>query len=116
MERIKLLLMFGGTFILVGIILRLMDVSGVLPIIMFLTGGLLKAMYMVIGVRSGRFRIGSEIVLLIVGVVLVLAGVFIKTSAEYAHMYAWLLISGIVLKTTFIVLFFRKQRKQVVQE
>ncbi|MCU4176377.1 hypothetical protein [Carboxylicivirga sp. N1Y90] len=114
MGRVKSLLIVGGVFILTAIILRISGVSGILPVVLFSLGGLLKAIYLIIGIRSGRFKIGAEIVLLPIGVSLVLTGVFVKGSPELKHMYGWLIASGVLLKSTFLFLFFRRQRKQVI--
>lgn len=112
MDKTKLLLMIGGTLILVGIILRIVGVVGMWPVLFFATGGLLKAVYLGLGVMSGRFVLGVEIILLPIGVALVLVGVFLKNNPYMIHLYGWFIASGVLLKSSFLFLFFRRQRKK----
>lgn len=113
MQKTKLLLPVGGVLILVAIVLRISGVVGTWPIVCFASGGLLKAIYLILGVRSGKFVIGKEIVLLPIGIVLVICGVFFKRDPLLAEYYIWLIVSGVSLKTTFLLLFFRRQRRRV---
>lgn len=111
-------MMVGGTFIAAAIVLRISGVSGLWPILLFSLGGVLKLIYLALGVRQGRFVIGPEVLLLPIGVSLVITGVFFKNQPQLLHMYGWFIGGGVALKTTFVFLFFRRQRRlklEVVQ-
>ena len=111
MGKSKYLMMVGGTFIATAIILRITDVSGFWSILLFSLGGILKLIYLIIGVRQGRFKIGLEVILVPIGVSLVITGVFFKNLPQFLHLYGWFISSGVLLKTTFVYLFVRRQRK-----
>ncbi len=113
MDKSKVLLIVGGVLILIAIIFRIIGLEGFWPILFFSLGGLLKTVYLTLGVRSGKFVLGREIVLLPIGVALVLLGVFMKNSPGLVHLYGWLIASGVLMKSSFLFLFFRRQKKHV---
>jgi len=108
-------MMVGGAVIATAIVLRISGISGFWPVLLFSLGGVLKLIYLAVGVRQGRLVIGPEIVLLPIGVVLVITGVFFKNQPQLIHMYGWFIAGGVVLKTTFVFLFFRRQRRLKLQ-
>jgi len=113
MKKIKLLIMSGGTLILLGIILKIIGVTAPWPAICFGVGGTLKILYMVIGYRTGQVKVGAEIALLILGLSLIFLAVYFRRTIELAYLYVWFLTVGIVIKTLFIVLFVRRQKRVV---
>ncbi len=111
MGKSKYLMMVGGLLLATAIVLRISGVYGFWPILLFSLGGLLKLTYLIIGVRRGRFKIGAEVILVPIGVSLVITGVFFKNSPSLVHMYGWFIATGVLFKSTFVFLFFRRQRK-----
>jgi len=114
MKKIKLLIMSGGTLILLGIILKVLGVVGPWPAICFSVGGALKILYMVIGARTGQVKIGSEIILLVLGLAFIFLAIYFRRTIELAYLYIWFLSIGIIVKAIFIVLFVKRQKKVVV--
>jgi len=115
MGKSKYLMMVGGILIATAIVLRISGVSWFWPVILFSLGGVLKLIYLSIGVRQGRFVIGTEVLLLPIGVSLVITGVFFKNQPQLIHMYGWFIAGGVTLKTTFVFLFFRRQRRMKLE-
>ena len=111
MKKIKLLIMSGGTLILLGIILKIFGVESPWPAICFGVGGTLKLLYMVLGVKTGQVKIGAEIALLIIGLAFIFMAVYFKKSADLAYLYVWFLTTGVMVKTLFVVLFIRRQKR-----
>ncbi|MBK3517539.1 hypothetical protein [Carboxylicivirga marina] len=111
MDKIKYLIMVGGTLILLGIIFKVVGLEGPWAAISFGVGGTLKILYMILGVRSGLVKVGSEIALLIIGLALIFVAVYLRKTEQLLHMYAWLLTGGVVIKTLFVILFIRKQKR-----
>ncbi len=103
--------MFGGTLILLGIVLKMIGVATPWPAICFSVGGTLKILYMVIGVKTGQVKVGSEIALLLLGLILIFLAVYFRQTIELAYLYVWFLTIGIVVKTLFVVLFIKRQKR-----
>ncbi len=111
MRNTKPLVVIGGILIVIGIVLKAFKVDGIIPILCFAFGGGLKSMYLYLGVKSGRFVIGRELVLLIVGVLLVIGAVVVRKLPEILMFSSvWLLVTGLLLKALFIVLFVKRQK------
>ncbi len=111
MEKIKYLIMAGGTLILLGIILKIFGVEGPWAALSFGTGGTMKLLYLVLGVRSGLVKLGSEMALLIVGLIFIFTAIYFRKTEQMLHLYAWFLSAGIIIKTLFVILFVRKQKR-----
>lgn len=111
MDKIKYLIMAGGTLILLGIIFKIFGVEGPWAAICFGVGGTMKILYLVLGVRSGQVKLGSEMLLLALGLVLIFTAVYLRKTEQLMHLYAWFLSTGIIIKTLFVVLFIRKQKR-----
>ncbi len=103
--------MIGGTLILIGILLKVLSVTGPWAALCFSVGGTMKILYLILGVRSGLVKVGSEIVLLILGLALIFAAVYFRKTDQYMSLYVWFLSLGIIIKTLFVVLFIRKQKR-----
>ncbi len=103
--------MAGGALILAGIFLKITGVTGPWAAIAFGVGGTLKLLYMILGVRSGLVKLGPELILLVVGLSMIFAAVYFRKAEVYLALYGWFLAFGIVLKTLFVLLFIRRQKK-----
>lgn len=119
MEKIKYLIMIGGTLILIGIVLKIFQVAGPWATICFSVGGTLKLLYLIIGAKTGLVKIGNEIALLVIGLTFIFLAVYFKRSDDFAHLYGLFLVLGLSLKTLFVVLFVRRQkayRKKLISD
>ncbi len=106
----KWLLILGGIFILLGILLRMQAELFDWSIVFFAAGGSLKVIYLVIGVSRKILKIGWEIILLFIGVSLVMMGVFFKNYSAFDHLYRWFILFGVICKVSFLVIFVRRQK------
>lgn len=111
MDKIKYLIMAGGTLILLGIVLKLFGTEGPWAAISFGVGGTMKLLYLFLGVRSGQVILGSEMILLVLGLMLIFTAVYLRKTEQLLHLYVWFLSVGIIVKTLFVVLFIRKQKR-----
>lgn len=111
MEKIKYLIMSGGTLILLGIILKVTGVQGPWAAISFSIGGTLKLLYLILGVRFGLVKLGPEMILLGIGLAFIFTAIYARKTESLVHLYIWLLSAGIIIKTLFVVLFIRKQKR-----
>lgn len=110
MGKIKFLIITGGLLILSGIILKIIGISGIIPVLCFSIGGLLKLLYLILGVISKKLKLGQEIYLLIIGLALLFTGIWLKNTVDFKHLYVWLLSAGIIAKLTFVILFINRQK------
>lgn len=111
MGKLKYLIMIGGMLILVGILLKALSIEGPWAVISFATGGSLKMLYLILGVRSGKVKVGAEIGLLVVGLGLVFTAVYLRKTDQLMSLYVWFLVSGILIKGLFVALFILKQKR-----
>jgi hypothetical protein len=111
MGKLKYLIMTGGMLILLGIVLKAFSVEGPWAAISFSVGGTLKLLYMIIGVRSGKVKVGAEIALLVVGLSLVFIAIYLRKTEQLMHLYVWILTLGLVIKGLFVTLFILKQKR-----
>lgn len=114
-KRLKLFFFIGILFLAAGIISRTSGITGRLPILFFFIGGSLKAIYLLLGVKTRRYKTGSELILLSIGILLVITSIFIKRNDYFTHIYGWILSIGIAFKLLFLYLFFRRNiRKKAI--
>ncbi|WP_430811046.1 MULTISPECIES: hypothetical protein [unclassified Carboxylicivirga] len=111
MDKIKYLIMLGGSLILLGIIFKIIGLGGPWAAISFSVGGTLKLLYLVLGTRSGLIKPGAEMGLLALGLVLIFAAVYLRKTEQVLYLYGWLLSAGILVKILFVILFIRKQKR-----
>ncbi|MCG8582401.1 MAG: hypothetical protein MI866_20925 [Bacteroidales bacterium] len=111
MGKLKYLIMTGGTLILLGIILKVLAVEGPWAAISFSVGGTLKLLYMILGVRSGKVKVGAEIVLLIIGLGLIFTAIYLRKTEQLMNLYVWFLTFGLLIKALFVTLFILKQKR-----
>ena len=110
MGRARWLLIIGGSLIVTAVGLRLIGMPLIWTVSFFSAGAILKLVFLTWGVRTGRYRLGWEIVMLPIGVSLVVTGVFFKNNPALVSLYGWLIVSGVLCKSSFLFLFFRRQR------
>ena len=103
-------LLFAGILLLVlGIVLRKATELKTEAILLIITGVLFKTYYVISKIKSGEYKPGYELGLLLVGLVLFLSGLYLR-SHEPPFNPAFLIVPGLLLKVAFIVLFIIKIR------
>ena len=107
--RSKWQLFVGIILLITGIILKKTTDIPFLPVLLIILGVVLKAIYIIKMVNSGFYKLGFELFLLGLGLVLFLSGLYFKVHpTTFSHYY--LLFSGICLKFLFIIFFIKKIR------
>lgn len=108
-------ILFAGILLLIaGIVLRKMTEWDFAAVSLIVMGLLFKTYYIVRMARSGEYKPGYELYFLFAGLGMFLSGLYLKS--QNPSVFAGLLvITGILLKTVFIVIFIiriRAVRKQ----
>lgn len=107
----KLILFSGILLLTTGIILRIFTDSGFVAILLIIVGVGLKAYYIISKARSGEYKPGYELVFLFVGLTLFFTGLYFR-SHEPSYHYVLLMVSGLILKLVYIILFVLKVRSR----
>ena len=103
--------LFAGIILLTaGIIIRKTTDLTFEAITLIVIGVILKVYYIIEKTRSGEYRPGFELVLLLVGLIMFLSGLYLRNHEPPLNPL-WLIIPGISLKIIFIILFIRKTRQ-----
>jgi low temperature requirement protein LtrA len=102
----------GLSLLALGITLKASTSLALYPLLIILTGVGLKVLYIILKIIRKEYKPGLEMVTLFFGLALFLTGVFFFESGLINHGASIALkITGITLKTTFVLLFIRKTRK-----
>ena len=102
-------LFLGIVLLMLGIVLgKTLNIEH-LPLATILSGVAFKIYYIAQKIRSGEYRPGFEVLLLIVGLILFTGGIMLKKNGIIEDASA-LKIVGISLKVSFIVMFIIKTR------
>ena len=106
----KWVLFSGLGLLITGIILRIALSNNPSGLVLILSGVGLKTAYIIAKARSGEYQPGKELLYLFIGLVLFLAGLYLKYHNP-PFSPAILIIPGISLKVLFIIMFIRKTKK-----
>lgn len=107
--NIRLLLYLGIVLLVLGIFsINISQLEGI-GIYLIVGGVLCKLAFIISVIQSGRYRVGMEIVFLLVGLILFLIG---KSDLVNPLLSSIFIITGISLKIVFVLLFIRKLKKQ----
>ena len=109
--KLKWILFTGIVLLTIGILLKKFSNLSFEPILLIITGVLLKIYYLIGKARSGEYKPGVELGILLVGLLLFLSGLYAR-SHETAFNAAYLIIPGITLKVIFVILAISKMRSQ----
>ncbi|MCF8361323.1 MAG: hypothetical protein K9G70_01735 [Prolixibacteraceae bacterium] len=102
----------GLSILALGITLKASTSLALYPLLIILTGVGLKVLYITLKIIRKEYKPGLEMVALICGLGFFLAGEFFFDSGLINHGASIALkITGITLKTTFVLLFIHKTRK-----
>ena len=106
--------LFAGIILLIlGIIIRKTTGLAAEGLVMIISGVLFKTYYIISKVRSGAYKPGYELAFLFIGLILFLAGLYIKNHHPPFNP-ALLIAPGLSLKVVFIILFIQKTRTRIV--
>lgn len=102
--------LFAGIILLVaGIVLRNLTEMDLEAVSLILLGVLFKTYYIVRMARSGEYKPGYELYFLFAGLGMFLSGLYLK-SQNPSVIAGLLIFTGILLKTSFIVIFIVRLR------
>ena len=107
MMHSKKLLFIGIALLIIGIVFRkFTDMTG-LGLSMILIGVGCKTIYIIAKAKSGEYKPGKELIWLFLGLALFLTGLVLKSNSP-GMISTVLIISGLILKLLFILIFIRK--------
>lgn len=102
--------LFAGIILLVaGIVLRNLTEMDLAAVSLIALGVLFKTYYIVRMARSGEYKPGYELYFLFAGLGMFLSGLYLK-SQNPSVIAGLLIFTGILLKTSFIVIFIVRLR------
>lgn len=102
--------LFAGIILLVaGIVLRNLTEMDLAAVSLIVLGVLFKTYYIVRMARSGEYKPGYELYFLFAGLGMFLSGLYLK-SQNPSVIAGLLILIGILLKTSFIVIFIVRLR------
>ena len=100
----KWILFIGIILLVTGIVLRVITNLGYEPILFIIVGVSFKTYYVIDKARDGDYKPGYELVFLFVGLLMFLSGIYLR-SPELNFISSFLVVSGLILKVVFVVLF-----------
>ena len=107
--NLKWILFSGILLLTMGVILRIFTEQRSVAILLIITGVLFKTYYIVSKARSGEYQAGYELVFLFLGLTLFFSGIYFRIHKP-AYPFLFLMVSGLILKTVYIILFIVKVR------
>jgi len=106
--------LFTGIILLIfGIVVRKMTSYELSGLALILFGVFLKTLYIIAKARSGEYKPGRELFFLFIGLGLFFSGIYLR-SLQPGMTGPILMITGIILKIIFIVLFVRNVKSNQV--
>ncbi len=107
------LLLYAGILLLAGgIVLKSVTEVSLLSMSLMGAGVLAKVTYVFLKIKSGEYKPGSEVFLLIGGLLLFFSGIYLRAEAFDSFNPAYLILMGLAMKATFIILFIIKIRQK----
>jgi hypothetical protein len=99
-------LLFTGIILLVsGILLRKTTSLDAFGLSLILIGVTYKSIYIIQKVRNGSYQPGKELILLVLGLLLFLTGLYLRDMKQVLVYPIYFIVLGITLKIFFIVRF-----------
>jgi len=111
----KWTLFIGIILLVTGIILRVITDLVYVPILFIIVGVSFKTFFVIGKGRDGDYKPGYELVFLFVGLLMFLSGIYLR-SPELNFISSFLVVSGLMLKVVFVILFIiniRSHRKKL---
>lgn len=97
----------GILLLLLGILLKELTTLKILPVVFILAGVVFKVYYGILRIRNKEYKPGYEIGILLIGLLLFLFGIYLRTQGSGSDPLLFIL-PGIILKVVFVVFFIRK--------
>jgi hypothetical protein len=107
--KIKWMLFTGIALLTLGIVLKKTSDLGLISTLLIIIGALFKVVYLIAKVRRGEYKPGVELLFLILGLLLLYFGVYLR-SHESSINPSYFIGTGITFKVIFIFLAIRKIR------
>lgn len=101
----KALLFTGIVLLILGIILRKMTQWDAFGLSLIIIGVTCKSIYIIQKVRNGEYKPGKEVILLVLGLLLFLTGLYLRDMKQVLVYPFYFIVLGISLKIIFIVRF-----------
>jgi uncharacterized membrane protein len=101
----KVFLFIGIILLVVGIILINKVEMDMLGLVAIVTGVTIKIIYIFAKVKSGEYKPGKELMLLVIGLLLFLTGLYLQGINQTLIKPIYLITFGIILKILFIIKF-----------
>jgi hypothetical protein len=101
----KAFLFIGIILLVVGIILINKVEMDMLGLVAIVTGVTIKIIYIFAKVKSGEYKPGKELMLLVIGLLLFLTGLYLQGINQTLIKPIYLITFGIILKILFIIKF-----------
>ncbi len=105
--KLKWALFTGILLLTAGIILRMFTEVGFMAILLIILGVLLKTYYIISKARNGEYQPGYELFFLFVGLTLFFLGLYFRNHKP-DYPFVFLMVSGLILKTVYIIMFIVK--------
>jgi len=99
----KVLLFTGIVLLILGILLRKMTHWDTFGLSLIISGVTCKSIYIIQKVRTGEYKPGKELILLVLGLLLFLTGLYLRDVKQVLVYPIYLIVLGITLKIIFIV-------------
>lgn len=103
----KGLLYLGLIMLTIGLLIRYLSAYQSIAFVLVIVGVMAKVIYLVSKIKKSTYRPGVELILLFVGLALFFTGIYMR-SHNFAEVYPYFMITGIILKVAFIIMFIRK--------
>lgn len=107
----KALIFIGILLLVTGILLKKLAQMDLLGLSLIITGVIFKAIYILNKVKSGEYVLGKELVFLFLGLIIFLTGLYLRGLNQTPIYPIFMIVFGILLKTTFIIKFIQNVRK-----
>ncbi len=101
----KSLLFIGIILLVAGILIKKMTPMDVVGLTAIITGVTCKVIYIVLKIRNGDYKPGTELYLLALGLILFFIGLYLRGVEQNLIQPIYLIVSGITLKIIFIIKF-----------
>ena len=101
----KLLLFIGIVLLILGVCLKKIFQLDSLGLTLIITGVSFKAYYIIQKIKSGEYKPGRELIFLVTGLLLLFIGLYFQGINQTLIKSIFLIVSGLILKTIFIIRF-----------
>lgn len=108
--KLKGILFTGIILLVAGIILKKSTQLDILGLSLIIAGAILKTTYIIVKIKSGTYKPGKELFLLVAGLLIFFTGLYLRNVYAPPIKPIYLIVLGISLKISFIIGFILKVR------